>query len=37
MKIAQKSLKLTRFLQQLKLTDANMLFYDVPLLKSLKK
>ncbi len=29
MKIVQKSLKLTSFLQQLKLTDANMVFYGV--------
>ncbi len=27
--IAQKCFKLTSFLQQLKLTDANMVFYDV--------
>ncbi len=29
MKIAQKSLKLTSFLQQLKWSDANIVFYDV--------
>jgi hypothetical protein len=29
MKIAQKSLKLSGFLQQLKLSDANIVFYDV--------
>ncbi len=29
MKIAQKNLKLISFLQQLKLSDANIVFYDV--------
>ncbi len=29
MKIVQKVLKLTSFLQQLKLSDANIVFYDV--------
>lgn len=29
MKIAQKSLKLTSFLQQLELSNSNIVFYDV--------